>query len=487
MHNFDCPPRPSCLIESMRNVGYSMETAVADIIDNSIAASAKQVNILHDCGPHGPSLAIIDDGCGMSGNELIEAMRAGGNRGPLAERGEADMGRFGLGLKTASFSQCRRLTVISRKAGCEIAAACWDLDELNDSWSLKVYSSADEVESLPISSELSDGPGTVVFWEKMDRILGQATDQIHAMKLFLSSIERVSKHLSLVFHRFLEYTTVTQRFEIFVNRIPLKPFDPYFSRHKATQKLQEEVVSVPSRKRNVLIQPYIIPHYSKLSGPERDRLKDMGGPSGTQGFYVYRNRRLLAWGDWFRLRRAKTEASGLARVMIDIPNSLDDLWSLDIKKSSVSPPEFVRTELGRIIEKITGCSTRTYVSRGQKLSSKRYALWRRQASNQRVNYVLDRDHPLLESFFASLSTEEQFQFKGILDLIEDGLPVEAIYNDKLGENLAPPQTTLSEEVIQSHAALVLMLRKRGIADAKILEIITALNISDMVGVQTKEN
>lgn len=485
MHNVDCPPRPTCLIESMRHVGYSMETAIADIVDNSIAASAQQIRILHNCDQHGPTLGIIDNGHGMSESELIEAMRAGGNNGPLFERLATDMGRFGLGLKTASFSQCRRLTVISRKAGCALAAACWDLDELGDAWILKVYSSENEVAALPVSLELSDKPGTIIYWEKMDCIWGQATDMASAQKIFLARIEQVSAHLSLVFHRLLDGTS-GQHLAISINHIPLRAFDPYFSNHKATQRLQEEVILVPNRREKVRVQPYIIPHYSKLSGPERDRFNEMGGPAGTQGFYVYRNRRLLAWGDWFRLRRAKTEASGLARVMIDIPNSLDDLWSLDIKKSSVSPPEFVRSELARIIERITSCSTRTYISRGQRLSAKRHTLWLRQESNKRSNYVLDREHPLLESFFFTLSKEGQLQMKGILDLIEKNLPIEAIYNDRLGENIAPHPIALSNEAAQSYSSLIQMMKNQGIEQAKILEIIKALNMSDTVGVQTKE-
>jgi hypothetical protein len=457
----------------MRNVGYSMETSVADIIDNSIAAGAKKINIFHDCENLGPRLAIIDDGHGMAQSELVEAMRAGGQNGPLEERAPGDMGRFGLGLKTASFSQSRKLTVISRKEGT-FSAACWDLDEIGNSWSLLLLD-GDELHAIPWIEELPSESGTMVLWEKMDRVVKRSVSALKIREHFLEKVEAVRSHLGLVFHRFIEKSPGTVSLEIKINHLPVVPLDPYFQSYTETQKLETEIIHL--RNCIVTVKPFIIPHYSKLRGVDRDSLQAQGGAAGTQGFYVYRNRRLLAWGDWFRLRRTKNEASGLARVMIDIPNALDDLWSLDIKKSSVSPPEIVRQELNRIIERITDRSTRTYTSRGQRLAERRHALWQRNISNDGVSYVLNRDQPVLVSFMETLTVESRLQFTGILQLIEKNLPVEAIHNDSLGSRFREPHSIDTEETTVGYLALIDLLRQQGIPEDKIAEVVASLRMN----------
>lgn len=466
MELIDCTPRPSSLIESMRNVGYTMETAVADIIDNSIAAQASEIHILHKCEEGIPCLAILDNGLGMAREELIEAMRPGGF-GPLQKRPPEDLGRFGLGLKTASFSQCRCLTVVSRREKKHISAGQWDLDQMEDRWRLRMLSQQNDV---PFADRLSEGVGTLVVWEKLDRLCTSGADHSRVRDAFLKQVEIVRRHLSLVFHRYLEEKR-TAALKIFINHEPINPFDPYFRTYEATQRLPEESIFV--RDAHIAVKSYIIPHYSKLKAVDYDALRELGGPAATQGFYVYRNKRLLAWGDWFRLRKAKTEASGLARVMIDIPNDLDDLWSLDIKKSSVSPPEAVRRELSRIIDRITEHSTRTYTSRGQRFTAQKYSPWIREESNQGVRYRINKKQALVQAFINTMSETEQREFSVLLDVIERNLPTEAIYNDKLGGNLEAKQIIphVEPEHFQTIDAL---LRRQRLSEDEIQKITAAL-------------
>lgn len=473
MKRIECAPHPACLVESMRNVGYSMATAVADIIDNSIAAGSSQVDVFHDCEGSAPNMAIIDNGQGMTRDELLEAMRAGGRGGPLELRSPDDMGRFGLGLKTASFSQGRRLTVVSRKNG-SVAAACWDLDEMGDAWSL-LLPDEDEIGNIPWIGEMPPTSGTMVVWEKMDRVVDCSLSDSKVKENFLGQVDSVRSHLGLVFHRFLERIPGRVPLVIRMNRLLVDPFDPYFRSYSETQMLETETVSL--RDCSVTVKPFIIPHYSKLRADDRRSLQEQGGAAGTQGFYVYRNRRLLAWGDWFRLRRARTEASGLARVMIDIPNELDELWSLDIKKSSVSPPEIVRRELKRIIDRITDRSTRTYTSRGQRLADQRHALWQRNISNREVTYTIAREHPLIASFLETLPEDGRKQFSGIISLLEKNVPLEAIHNDSIGGQLELPRPASPEEATAEHAALVALMRKQGILEEKIAATIAALGMN----------
>lgn len=468
MELVDCTPRPTPLIESMRNVGYTMETAVADIVDNCIAARATDVHIFHSCEKGTPCLAIIDNGHGMTRDELIEAMRPGG-LGPLQEREAHDLGRFGLGLKTASFSQARRLTVVTRTQDSAPLAACWDLDNMNDHWCLTLTYGEDAC-TTPWSEILLETPGTIVLWERMDKICSSYASPEIVRDDFHKHVEQVRNHLSLVFHRFLE-DKKSGGLRLFINREQIKPIDPYFRSYQATQLLAEEFI--PVRNSKVSVKPFIIPHYSKLKAADYDALKELGGPAVTQGFYVYRNKRLLAWGDWFRLKRAKSEASGLARVMVDIPNDLDDLWSLDIKKSSVSPPEAVKRELLRIIDRITDCSVRTYTSRGQRFASQQYSPWAWDTSNRGVSYHINRENPIIRVFANSLSESQQGDFFTILDIIEKFLPVEAIYNNKLGGSLDHNKlnATIEKDQCESISAL---LKKQGLSENEISAIINSI-------------
>jgi hypothetical protein len=466
MEIIDCCPKPNCLLESMRNVGYSIETAVADIIDNSIAANAGTVSILHDCENNTPVFAIIDNGIGMCREELIEAMRAGGTKGPKEGRGPRDMGRFGLGLKTASFSQCRKLTVVSRKKNI-VFASCWDLDSIKDSWSLRLLNEA-EVNELKWIKELPSPSGTMVLWEKMDRVVdGGSSDVIDS---FLEQVELVRKHLSLVFHRYLDGDVTSGKLKIRINNLPLKPFDPFLQKYTATQKLETEIVQYQGE--SIVIKPFIIPHYSKLSAEDRDQLKQQGGAARTQGFYVYRNSRLLAWGNWFRLQSAKTEASGLARVMIDIPNTLDEFWSLDVKKSRVFPPRGVRSELMRLVGRIVECSTRTYTSRGQRLSQCTYPVWNRHATNEEISYLINREHPIIKSFISELSKNDSKEISEILKMLERALPVEAIANDKLGGTIS---TTRCKEKAEEDKfkELFELLKRNGYSATEIKNILSS--------------
>ena len=156
----EAPPRASILIESMRDIGYSLETALGDVIDNSITAAATSIHIHVDATPTVEKIAIVDNGRGMTADELIDAMRLG-SRHPSEKRNERDLGRFGLGLKTASFSQCRRLTVVARKSGIT-SAAIWDLDHVarEDRWSLQI---PERWTVIPYIEHL-ESDGALVLW-----------------------------------------------------------------------------------------------------------------------------------------------------------------------------------------------------------------------------------------------------------------------------------------------------------------------------------
>src|SRR5438270_2104629 len=419
------PPSAASLTASMRDLGYSLETAVADLIDNSISADAREIRIFCDISSSSPVLVIADDGRGMTEEEVIEAMRHG-STSPLKARGPKDLGRFGLGLKTASFSQCRSLTVVSAKNG-ERAGAEWNLTqvEAEDDWYISVLDAAD-LQAQPFIDTLGDH-GTLVMWRDLDRLFedetGTRRDEIVNEKLAV-----VERHLALVFHRFLAGEVKGRRkLSISINGHLVEPFDPFCRKNPATQVLPDETVWVEDVA--VSMQPYILPHHSRLTASEYDYYQDRSDFISNQGAYVYRNGRLMAWGDWFRLV-PKGEATKLARVQIDFPNSLDEAWTIDIKKSRARPPHAVRERLRQIISKITTRSVTVHRGRGQRLFQETEApIWDRYADQGGIRFAINMDHPLISSLSGRLSASDAVALRVLLESVAASLPVEMIYSD----------------------------------------------------------
>ncbi|MCY3725680.1 MAG: ATP-binding protein [Rhodobacteraceae bacterium] len=418
-------PHAASLSQSMRDLGYSPEAAIADLIDNSITARAENINILFDISTEEDScLAIIDDGCGMDEVELLEAMRPG-SKNPRESRDIDDLGRFGLGLKTASFSQCRSLTVVSRKNSITSVAE-WDLDTLTErnEWIVNIPNK-EQILGLPFIEHLG-GTGTYVLWRKLDRLLEKGTDG-KERKTAYDKLDHVERHLSLVFHRYLSGDYKRRKIAVYINGHQVVSFDPFCLSNKATQFLHEEIVRLAGQE--IRIQPYILPHHSKLSKKEYDFYKNRSDFVGNQGAYVYRNGRLMAWGDWFRLV-PRGEATKLARVRIDFPNTLDEFWTIDIKKSKATPPYQVREKLRHIINRISEQSTRVHKGRGDKLFEKSEdPLWVRFRDRIGIRYELNRNHPLIKSIKSNLTENTQKVLDEVISVIEKSLPIEAIYAD----------------------------------------------------------
>lgn len=251
----DAIPEASSMIETFRAIGYSIESAVADVIDNSISAGAKNVWLNFDWQGSDTWMSIKDDGSGMDNQALIQAMRPG-SKNPLDNRNLKDLGRFGLGLKTASFSQCRKLAVASKKDGEQVYYWMWDLDFVNQTgkWEL-VNFFPNEVIKANLALMKS---GTTVLWSDIDRLVKdfQVNDK-KALDKFLQIMDIVKKHLSMVFHRFIE----SGRIKIFFQDRLIKPWNPFLVNEIATQGFPEE----PLQNGKVIIKGYVLPHKSKIT------------------------------------------------------------------------------------------------------------------------------------------------------------------------------------------------------------------------------
>jgi hypothetical protein len=430
MRDIELSPDPN-LMESMRAVGYTIQTAVADIVDNSVSARAGTVDIFFAAAPQ-PYVAILDDGEGMDRAGLIEAMRLAG-RSPLTERGEHDLGRFGLGLKTASLSQCRTLTVVSARDR-ETNGVRWDLNHLTatGTWSLQVLESSD-IAAVPGYARLSDQTtGTLVVWTDLDRIAERADDiESHLDE----SMARARDHLSLVFHRFIAQATppLTRPLTVAFNGSPVASVDPFLTRHRGIHEGPRETFRV--RGAEISVKAYTLPYLNKLTAKDRATALISGTLRDSQGFYIYRAFRLVQWGTWFRLT-PKSELSKLARVQVDIPNSLDDLWSLDIKKSAAIPPAEVRQLLRRLADQIVQPSQRVQRYRGRQADSEDQVkrLWLLIEERGSFRYEIDTEHPLVAALAGRLPQQARAELRELIAALQSTFPVEDAYN-RLSEDI----------------------------------------------------
>lgn len=429
-----CENRPDAniLMNSMRSMGYTFESAVADIIDNSISAGAHNIQVVFPTDPAECNVAICDDGCGMSTDELFEAMKYGTNRHG-AEREDNDLGRFGLGLKSASFSQCRLLTVISKKDNI-LSACMWDLDYIDshpeEGWSLARYSDK-EIQELKHVSWLDDRKsGTVVVWEKFD-FIEKATGQVY--NELYEHAEIVSNHLSLVYHRFLNRNG-KDKVHIMINSHELTGLDPFLTSHNKTnarRKMKLPVMDSKGIERYVTVQPFVLPFQKDLS---KDDIKLVGGIENLrtrQGFYIYRNERLIIWGTWFT--RPRTELTKHARIMVDIPNTLDDIWGIDIKKQNAIIPKVIRNQMTKAVEEAMDISIRTQTYRGRvsRVNDDTDYIWNRICErDDNYTYRINRQSRIFDLIRDSVDNATWSRIDMVLDEIENTIPFQQIYIDK---------------------------------------------------------
>jgi hypothetical protein len=430
------PPAAGAMIESLRAYGYTLPTAVADILDNSISAGAANIWIDFHWNGADSFISILDDGSGMTEQELINAMRPG-SRNPLEERPLKDLGRFGLGLKTASFSQCRRLTVASKKEGQNPVFQRWDLDYIrdNDKWHLLRQPAPGSEGRLQSIERMPQG--TLVLWEKPDRVVGEVSNSDkNAHDRFLQIVGNVEEHLAMVFHRYLEGPF--PRIRIYINRqeesSKVKPWDAFLSSHPATVTYPREPVATPAG--GFFVQGFILPHKDRLTDDLYQYAAGPSGWTGQQGFYVYRNDRLLVAGSWLGLGAprswTKEEQYKLTRISIDIPNSLDMDWQIDVKKSTARPPAFIRKRLRDLAEVVRKQAREVFVHRGTygpgKMKEPVVRIWRSASAKGRLAYRIDRPHPLIRQV-TELSPEHSQLIEVLLRVIEETVPVQQIWLD----------------------------------------------------------
>jgi hypothetical protein len=348
--NFSIPQDPSSILGALRSIGYDLKTALADLVDNSITALNRSKNhnkIIEICnnevlrfGPVLEWICVADNGVGMSESELISAFKLGGS-GVETDRQPNDLGRFGLGLKTATFSQCKKLSVISKKAGLSVCGIEFDLDHIQKYRTWEVLSISPELQN-DLITKISDRLENKLFFEQESWtiIVWQNFDKLHffSKETLYSELQKVRNHFSLIFHKF------SSEIDIFINKTKIEYWNPFAI---GSTDQRKDLLFNSNTAEKFSIRGHILKHRSEFRNDlDYEQQSKYGSFLKNQGFYVYRNQRLICHGDWLQLFNLEPHYN-FARIEINLSNStLSDLmWNVDISKSSVKVPEFSRQEV----------------------------------------------------------------------------------------------------------------------------------------------
>lgn len=369
-----------------------------------------------------PKIAIYDNGDGMDRASLVASMKIG-SANPSDKRLAGDLGRFGMGMKTAAFSMGKRLRVITKRDGL-ISVACWDLDYIENQhdgkWSLLIDDlSADVInKEYPVYQSFENG--TLILIDSLDRFVDVSSLK-KSKTNFYKIVERVKAHVGMIFHRFIEEDDL----KIYFKEDLVPAWNPFVLSNNATQELGEEEYF--DGKKYVLVQPYVLPHKTKFVSTKE--FEAASGPKGwraQQGIYVYRNRRLIVYGTWFDFIK-KEPAFNLARIRLDMSADQDYDWKIDIKKSVATPPLYMRDILDRAITVCTAQSAKVYNSRGvysKNPGSQQLSYVWEQRKNRLGAYMfyLNKKHPMLNKVLQQLSEDGKADLKAYLVLVEGYAP-----------------------------------------------------------------
>ena len=352
-----------------------------------------------------------------------------------------------------------------------LTARRWDLDHLEATGDWQLLNVPAEVIGDGVEQLSQLKHGTLVVWNKLDRVVGDSkADNMRARRQFLNALRTVEGHVGMVFHRFM---TQRNSIKIWLNGQMIKSWDPFLTDEPATQRLPVETLGPVDAE--ITVTPYVLPHHSHLTA---DNHRAAGGPSGWnahQGFYVYRNHRLLLPGDWLGLGFLKEEHYKLARIQVDLPNSFDHQWRIDVRKSHAEPPLPYRDDLRRIAQVTRKRAVTVYRHRGKTIArgvrKSPVFVWQRHVKAKRVSYVVNREHPLIRHALAANAIVAQ-DLHRILRLIEEYVPVQQIWVDMAEgdeSQSSPFESAAEQEIVELIRALYYALIKTGLTHNEAIE------------------
>lgn len=457
-NTYELLPNAKMLLSSLRSVGYIEETAIADIVDNSISSGASKIQLYFDWEEK--RILIADNGEGMSDTELLDSMKIG-SADPADIRMQSDLGRFGMGMKTASFSIGKKLLVISKQRG-NITNAEWDLEhvESTDKWEVIIHSNdeiisyLDEVKTFINFDEYDNG--TIISLSVLDKLIDENNID-KSKKKFYKTIKNIRIHLAMIFHRFIEEDGL----EIYVNGNLLHGWNPFIRHNPATMELSAEEFF--DGRSTVYIEPFILPHKNKFES--EDEFKKAGGAKdwlGQQGFYVYRNRRLIVYGTWFG-KFKKEPAYNLARIQLDMSSESDFEWGIDIKKSKATLPVAIEESITQVAYLAIEKSVAVYNSRGvynrkntANNTSLKYVWEQRKNSAGNYMFYLNKKHPMLMKLMQELNDENKVELKTYLSLIENYSPTMLSGVIALNENVSVDNDVKARDILNLKEKILIL-------------------------------
>lgn len=356
------PPNAARLVDMLASVGHKLKSAIADLVDNSISADATEIRIKF--GPpnagHGRWLTIADNGRGMDQATLDQAMTLGS----ASDYDLNALGKFGFGLKGASWSQTKVFTVVTRTAKGPARHLTWDVEDMAH-WMAK----SDPLQPWEKEETALDGHGTVVLWKDMRP--PQIT-QSHDVAPWSYEVMELERHLALVFHRFLEGKAAGRRkVRIWINKVPVEPNNPVGHPLAEGYDLKRIRMPVGAHEAWVRVQAFLLPseeeiaehHKAKGDTAVRQAL-DLIGLHGkrneTQGLFIYRHDRLIQWGGWHGIWDTNDEKTKLARVVVNVDRDLDEMLQIDISKQQVQLPLYLTDAIKPLAEAARADSRKKY-------------------------------------------------------------------------------------------------------------------------------
>ena len=441
MKEESCEPNISSFIKSLRDIGYTFEIAVADILDNSVSAKSKNIEILSMKDPE-IFLSILDDGIGMDEVTLKEAMRIS-SIDPDNERDSLDLGRFSLGLKTASYSQCTLLTVVSKTNNSNLNARQWDLDKTGrlNKW---VLNSLEEEDIKKLFNDIGQKhqldklkqqkSGTLVIWQKLDRFESESLSR---------KLTELNEHLSLVFHRFLDGSHKASKINISINENPLVAFNPF---HKSTPK---ETNELKANGKTVEVKGHILPAFNakKTSRNEYLRYATSDGYSRSQGCYLYRANRVISYASWWKIVPSQ-DANQLVRFEIDISNNQDKEWGISVTKAGfgITPPAAIREDLRIQFKNVINIGRGIIVGRRVN-NNTQVKLWQMfRSSTKQNNFLVNKKHPLYIALKGAAGNKLSKTIDLYLRLLEAYLPIGDIARVQLNNPIELKESIEKEKI-----------------------------------------
>jgi hypothetical protein len=409
-------PSAAPVIQALRSIGYNAQTAIADIIDNSVDAKTDYIHIEFEYDMGNGYIRLEDNGIGMTDAELQQAMTIG-SKDPREKRVKEELGRFGMGLKTASFSLGKRLCVITKKDGI-ISERCWDLDYVSDKNEWLLYKSIPS-EIRNRIGQLEGNSGTIVFIDRLDRFCGFGTHKVMKQDSYYSKVKRIHKYLEMVFHVMLEKGLI-----ITINGNTSYPWNPFLGGNPRRIEGEEQIIRV--NKKLVRITPYVLPHPTTFNQADYKYAGGIKGWSDQQGFYIYRENRMVTFGDWFGMF-PKDIPSELVRIKVEFKNDADDDWNIDVKKSTITVPEDAKEDLQAIAKYYRQISQETMLYRtkatrtGGKIKGT-LNTWELVTDDINSAYVLNRTHPVLTEILKAVDNDVRKKINVYLKLVELGSP-----------------------------------------------------------------